>query len=56
MVTTDFSSDFPDEAGESTIAAVDWQSSYWYCSSVMTFSDWNEHDDENVDHDWSAVW
>lgn len=55
MMTIEFSYDFQDESIVLTVAAVEQLLDYYYCSSKKMFSNWNEHDDENVDRDWSAV-
>ncbi len=55
MMTSDFSCDCQDESNVLTIADVEQLLNYYYCSSIKMFSNWNEHDDENVDRDWSAM-
>lgn len=55
MLTIDSSYDVRDESIASTVADVEQLSDYYYCSSMRRFSDWNEHDDESVGRDWSAV-
>jgi hypothetical protein len=55
MMTIDFSYDFQDESILSTIVDVEQLLNYYYCSSMKRFSNWNEHDDENVDRDLSAM-
>jgi hypothetical protein len=55
MMTIDFSYDFQDESNVSTVADVEQLLDYYYCSSMKMFSNWNEHNDENVDRDWSAM-
>ena len=56
MLTIDFSCDCQDESNVLTVADVEQLLNHYYCSSIKMFSNWNEHDDENVDRDLSAMW